>query len=56
MSLGLVHGHYDVLIADVDNDASNNSLSVDKINTGIAVVVPVEKIIETLDFHSKKNV
>ena len=45
--LGLVHGHFDVpnLAEDsvVEDDAARGS-----INTGIGVVVPVDKIIETL--------
>ncbi len=47
--LGLMHGHFDVqnlnedMVADSDDDASKG------INTGIGVVIPVEKIIETLE-------
>jgi hypothetical protein len=52
--LGLIHGHYDVASGDVDSDPLSNSLSIEKVNTGIAIVVPADKIVETLDFHSKK--
>ena len=45
--LGLVHGHFDVdAVGDVvSEDASTGN----SINTGIGVVVPVEKIIETIN-------
>lgn len=44
--LGLIHGHYDVEASDVDqlmNDASSTS-QYDRVNTGIAIVVPFNKI------------
>jgi hypothetical protein len=47
--LGLMHGHFDIknmnedIVLDSDDDTPGG------INTGIGVVIPVEKIIETLD-------
>jgi hypothetical protein len=52
--LGLVHGHFDVhssLTDDVLSDASQ-PLSAQRVNTGIAIVVPIEKVVETIDFHA----
>lgn len=48
--LGLIHGHYDVAASQVDDafEHAPNSLSDEKINTGIAIVVPVEKILEVI--------
>ena len=52
---GLVHGHYDVQASAVDTAESdvNNSLHADRVNTGIAIVVPVQKIKEVIDLHAK---
>lgn len=52
--LGLVHGHYDVPSSSVDTvDAqSTEALSSERVNTGIAIVVPMEKIRETIAAHS----
>ena len=52
--LGLIHGHYDVVPSSkLDTDAQDigGGLSIERINTGIAIVVPCERIIEVLDFH-----
>jgi hypothetical protein len=46
---GLVHGHFDVknlnedVVADSESDASGS------INAGMAVVIPIEKIMETIN-------
>jgi len=55
--LGLVHGHYDVPSVELDTNVqdSGKSLSVEKINTGIAMVVPIEKIMEAFNVHSPMN-
>jgi hypothetical protein len=46
--LGLVHGHFDA--EGLDGDAvSEDGKHGSGINTGIAVVVPVERIIETIN-------
>ncbi len=47
--LGLIHGHYDVNEAVVDGvcaDEQNNEKPRARINSGIAIVVPIEKILE----------
>src|SRR5581483_6130068 len=46
--LGLVHGHFDVRMPDIDMDAEDVA-SRDQINCGIAIVVPVSKILEVLN-------
>lgn len=51
--LGLIHGHYDVDNDDIDIniEADNNNLSVQRVNTGIAIVVPFHSIKEVIDAH-----
>jgi hypothetical protein len=53
--LGLVHGHYDVANTAVDhgNQVLDGGLGVDQINTGIAIVVPIEKVVEVIEAHAK---
>ena len=55
--LGLIHGHYDVPNTNIDNTNPDvhEALSAERVNTGIAIVVPIEKIIEALDAHTKKG-
>ena len=53
--LGLMHGHWDIDETEIDVaiDATDSTESVlEKINTGIGVVVPVQKIIETINQES----
>ena len=52
--LGLVHGHYDVPTANIDNNEEDavESLSVERVNTGIAIVVPMHKIQEVIDYYA----
>jgi hypothetical protein len=47
--LGLVHGHFDVQNLNDDLMAEDNSASGAGIHTGIGVVVPVDKILETIN-------
>ena len=47
MLLGLVHGHFDV--KNFNEDAVADSGLNQSINTGVGVVVPLEKIIETVE-------
>jgi hypothetical protein len=47
--LGLMHGHFDVQNLNEDIVANNESDATGGINTGIGVVIPVEKILETID-------
>jgi hypothetical protein len=48
--LGLVHGHFDVpdLQEDADIDDDDDAAVSRHINTGIGLVIPAEKVIETL--------
>lgn len=52
--LGLIHGHYDVPNSSVDtvDGQSAETLSAERVNTGIAIVVPMEKIREAIAAHS----
>lgn len=52
--LGLVHGHYDVPAVDLDISLTHDvpSITTEKINTGIALVVPIEKVMEAFDIYS----
>ena len=45
---GLIHGHYDVALPDEDN-VVDDELKEEIVNMGIAIVVPVKKIKETLN-------
>jgi hypothetical protein len=47
--LGLMHGHFDVREDDlVDEFLSEDDTSPKSVNMGIAVVVPIEKVMETI--------
>ena len=47
--LGLIHGHYDVDVLKIDAQIEPAELTPERINTGIAVVVPIERILETFE-------
>jgi len=47
--LGLMHGHFDVPNLNEDVVADDAEHPQRSINTGIGVVIPIEKIIETID-------
>jgi hypothetical protein len=47
--LGLMHGHFDIANLNEDTVVDSESQVSGGINTGIGVVIPVEKILETLD-------
>jgi hypothetical protein len=48
--LGLIHGHFDAQSFNVDatNQEADSSLSAEKINTGIAIVTPITKVLEAM--------
>jgi hypothetical protein len=46
--LGLVHGHFDQRTSDPDSALKDADLQQERINAGIAIVVPADKIRETL--------
>lgn len=52
--LGLVHGHFDERTSQIDNSINDDGLSIDKVNTGIAIVVPFKKIKEVIVFYEKQ--
>jgi hypothetical protein len=47
--IGLIHGHFPSDRLETDTVKKEN----DKLNTGIAVVVPCDRITETIDYHFK---
>ena len=49
--LGLIHGHWDTELSG-DYSATEDTFNNEKLNMGIAVVVPVDKILEVLN-HEK---
>lgn len=51
--LGLIHGHFDSKSNDIDSIADDNS-EAKKINVGIAIVTPIEKLIEVLELDKIK--
>ena len=52
--LGLIHGHYDVPSLSIDSSEldDGSGLTTEKINTGMAIVVPTHKIFEALESHA----
>lgn len=48
--LGLIHGHYDAPASNIDSD--EQVLTPERINVGIAIVVPIGKIMEAFDANS----
>lgn len=51
--LGLIHGHYDVAAAEVDGEdiATSDVLTTERVNTGIAIVVPFHSIKEVIEAY-----
>jgi hypothetical protein len=49
--LGLVHGHYDINENEIDSATldAEDALTPAKVNMGIAIVVPVKKILEVIE-------
>lgn len=54
--LGLIHGHYDVPAPSIDDCQLDGPdlLSTGRINTGMAIVVPMHKIFETVAAHTSQ--
>jgi hypothetical protein len=54
---GLVHGHYDTKASDVDlpNDDLDADLTIDRVNTGIAIVVPFHSIDSVIKAYEATN-
>lgn len=52
--LGLIHGHYDIPSSSIDSSEMDDGqgLTTEKINTGMAIVVPMHKILEALEHHA----
>ena len=50
--LGLIHGHFDIKAAAVDA-AQEVELSPERVNTGIAIVTPFEKVSEVISEYRK---
>jgi hypothetical protein len=55
--IGLVHGHFDSKTSSVDEsrDDKNDLLTPERVNTGIAIVVPVQRIQETIALFDKSS-
>jgi hypothetical protein len=53
--LGLVHGHYDETEDLANDELIDDGLQKTKVNMGIAVVIPVERILEVLDKFSESE-
>jgi len=55
--LGLIHGHFDVLSTSVDDTTEDSGAATmhDRVNTGIAIVVPIEKVVESISTYSPLN-
>jgi hypothetical protein len=46
--LGLMHGHWDVPISDSRDELSEDGFQTQRVNVGIAIVVPASKILEVI--------
>src|SRR5205807_2600350 len=55
--MGLVHGHFDVQENKIDdlNPLADDGLSKTNVNMGIAIVVPIGKMLEALNQPSVKE-
>lgn len=53
--LGLVHGHWELPIAEEDAVSDEDAVDVAKINTGIAIAVPVSRILEVINQPGLEN-
>ncbi len=47
--LGLMHGHWDLAVPDIFPIASRHEDLKVKVNSGIGIVIPAQKILEVLD-------
>lgn len=53
--IGMVHGHHDLGIKKaIQSEKSEPELALDNLNTGIAIVVPIEEIFRTIRSYTKK--
>lgn len=48
---GLIHGHFENKMKDLDHQ-SDNDLTPERINTGIAMVVPFQRIVEVMNLYA----
>lgn len=46
--LGLMHGHWDIPTSEPTDDLSEDSLNSQRVNVGIAIVIPAAKILEVI--------
>lgn len=53
--MGLVHGHYDSSITSIDDAVGDTYATRERVNTGIAIVVPADRILEIFDVPSIKT-
>lgn len=49
--MGLVHGHFDIRNLNEDTVVEDEREATRGINTGIGVVIPIDKVIETIRGH-----
>jgi hypothetical protein len=54
--LGLIHGHFDVTAGDTLVDGSMEDAARESVNSGIAIVVPFEKIWEVVDHAMRAGI
>jgi hypothetical protein len=51
--LGLIHGHFDVKEANIDDIDAASGLKSDQVNTGIAMVTPFERLRTVFNAHEE---
>ena len=53
--LGMMHGHYQVQAPPTGDEAAMDALNDEAINMGIAIVVPVDRIVATINNPSQRD-
>ena len=53
--MGIIHGHFDVSSSEIDDVPMDDDQKLsERVNTGIAIVVPMHKIREVIEAHIPK--
>lgn len=53
---GIIHGHFDTKENDIDSFTADSALSVENVNTGIAMVTPAWRLYHLIEQHMNKFV
>ncbi len=47
--LGMIYGHYDINTSEIDESIEDTMNLSDRVNTGIAIVTPIVKLVDHLN-------